>query len=116
MPWAPAAGSSIAQALVSDKYFYEDFLGKSDGLFDITGYQFWIAFSFVVLAIINFLIIYEGIDTSKYTVYFIVPLPYILMSVLFIKGLTLEGNYIGWKYLIKPDWSKLFTFQIWADA
>jgi SNF family Na+-dependent transporter len=38
------------------------------------------------------------------------------MTVLFIKGLTLEGKSIGWIYLLKPDWSKLFTFTLWSDA
>lgn len=115
-PWVPTDGTSVAEAIVSDKYFFEKFLGISGGLFDINGYQPWIAFAFIVLAIVNFLIIYEGIDTSKYTVYVLVPLPYLLMTVLLLKGLTLEGNYIGWMYLITPDWSKLFTLQIWADA
>jgi solute carrier family 6 amino acid transporter-like protein 5/7/9/14 len=60
--------------------------------------------------------IYEGIDSSKYVVYITVPLPFILMTVLFLKGLTLEGKSIGWIFLFKPDWSKLFTISIWADA
>lgn len=28
----------------------------------------------------------------------------------------LEGQYIGWIYFFKPDWSKLFTLKIWRDA
>ena len=38
------------------------------------------------------------------------------MTILFFKGLSLEGHSMGWAYLFKPDWSKLFTLQIWGDA
>lgn len=55
-------------------------------------------------------------DSSKLAVYVIIPLPYVIMSVLFLKGITLPGKEIGWKYLFTADWSKLFTLQIWKDA
>ena len=71
---------------------------------------------FLVVSTFTFLTIYKGIDTAKYVVYIIVPLPYIIMTALFIKGLTLEGKTIGWAFLFKPDWSKIFTLQIWGDA
>ena len=60
--------------------------------------------------------IIKGIHTAKYAVYIIVPLPYFLLTILFIKGLFLEGKTIGWAFLFKPDWSKLFTLEIWSDA
>jgi solute carrier family 6 amino acid transporter-like protein 5/7/9/14 len=75
-----------------------------------------IALSFLAVSLITYLTIYKGINSAKYVVYITVPLPYILMTVLFIKGLTLEGKSIGWIFLFKPDWSKLFTITIWADA
>ena len=96
--------------------FNSEFLHKSSGLLDISSYSHWIMLSMVIATCITFAIIYEGLDTAQNTVYFIVPLPYILITILFIKGLTLEGNYLGWIYLFKPDWSKLFTLQIWSDA
>ena len=116
LPWVPTDGTPLSEAITSDEYFIEKFLNRSDGLFDIQGYQPWIALSFLIVSVITFLIIYKGIDTAKYTVYLTVPLPYILITIFFFKGMTLEGNTIGWKYLFTPDWSKLFTTQIWIDA
>jgi len=55
-------------------------------------------------------------DSAKVAVYIIIPLPYLIMTILFIKGLTLDGNTIGWSYLFTADWSKLYTLQIWRDA
>lgn len=45
-----------------------------------------------------------------------IPLPYILLTILFLRGVTLPGFIEGWKYLFQPDWSKIFTFKIWKDA
>jgi SNF family Na+-dependent transporter len=49
-------------------------------------------------------------------VYVIIPLPYIILFVFLIKGLTLEGCEIGWKYLFTAQWDRLLTLQIWRDA
>lgn len=102
--------------MVSGNYFKNEFLNKSSGLFDIASYSPWIMLAMVIVIVLNFLIIYEGLDTAKNAVYVIVPLPYLLITILFIKGLTLDGNTIGWEFLFKPEWSKLFTLQIWSDA
>jgi solute carrier family 6 amino acid transporter-like protein 5/7/9/14 len=53
---------------------------------------------------------------QKIAVYILVPLPYVLLTILFIKGITLPGHTLGWKFLFTPNWSKLFTFKIWIDA
>ena len=116
IPWELTGEKSLSEAITSDEYFTDTFLNKSDGLFDIDGYQPWIVMSLVAVSLMNFLIIYKGIDTSKYSVYLTVLLPYFLIAIFFIKGMTLEGNTIGWSFLFKPDWSKLFTRQIWTDA
>jgi solute carrier family 6 (neurotransmitter transporter, glycine) member 5/9 len=55
-------------------------------------------------------------ESAKSAVYIIIPLPYVILFFLFIRGIFLEGNYIGWKYLFTADWSKLLTLQIWRDA
>lgn len=70
----------------------------------------------VVVTALTFATIFKGIASAKYAVYIMVPLPYFLLTILFIKGFTLEGHTLGWVYLFKPDWSKLFTLQIWSDA
>lgn len=116
LPWAPKEGQSEHDYFVSDSYFVTEFLKRSDSLFDITSYSPSIAFAFLVVSGLTYFTIYEGIQTAKYAVYIMVPLPYIILTVLFIKGLTLEGNVEGWKYLFTPDWSKLFTLKIWGDA
>lgn len=64
----------------------------------------------------TFGIIIKGMDTSKNVMYYMIPIPYVILIILFIKGLTLPGKEVGWKYLFSADWTKLFTLQIWKDA
>ena len=85
-------------------------------MFDLESYNPSIVLSFIIVSAITYFTIYKGLDTAKYVVYITVPLPYFLLTVLFIKGITLEGFTVGWAYLFKPDWSKLFTLGIWGDA
>ncbi|EGR29712.1 sodium:neurotransmitter symporter family protein, putative [Ichthyophthirius multifiliis] len=42
--------------------------------------------------------------------------PFIFLFLFLVRGLMLDGAFIGLKYLLKPDFSKLFTLQIWIDA
>ncbi|CAI2363782.1 unnamed protein product [Moneuplotes crassus] len=116
LPWAPKEGESAHEALTSDGYFVKEFLGKSKSMFDIESYNPMIMVSFTVVSLITYFTVYKGLDTAKYVVYLTVPLPYFLLTVLFFKGITLDGFTLGWTYLFKPDWSKLFTFGIWGDA
>ena len=51
--------------------------------------------------------LFKGIKSATKLVFITVPLPYILLTILFIKGLTLEGAGTGLKYLLKPDFSKI---------
>mmetsp|Transcript_19886 Transcript_19886/g.22195 ORF Transcript_19886/g.22195 Transcript_19886/m.22195 type:complete len:368 (+) Transcript_19886:24-1127(+) len=116
LPWAPKEGQSDLDALTGEGYFINEFLNRSTGLFDISSYNPIILISFAAVSALIFLTVFKGIHTAKYVVYFVVPLPYFLLTILFIKGLTLEGNTIGWAFLFKPEWEKLFTLGIWSDA
>jgi len=43
-------------------------------------------------------------------------LPYFILTVLLIKGLTLEGCGKGLEKLFIPDWSALADIEIWKNA
>ncbi|XP_062616275.1 sodium- and chloride-dependent glycine transporter 1-like [Saccostrea cucullata] len=49
-------------------------------------------------------------------VYFTAIFPYILLTVLLVRGLTLSGSHEGVMYYLTPDWDKLTKASVWSDA
>jgi len=43
-------------------------------------------------------------------------MPYVILTVLLIKGLTLEGSGAGLKYLLIPDWKRVGDIEVWQGA
>ncbi|KAK3082621.1 hypothetical protein FSP39_000641, partial [Pinctada imbricata] len=65
---------------------------------------------------IVFIVLSKGIKSLGKVVYFTATFPYILLTALLIRGLTLEGHYDGIMYYLTPDFSKLTDAQVWSDA
>ena len=49
-------------------------------------------------------------------VYFTATFPYLVLTVLLIKGLTLEGAFKGIKFFLQPKTDKLTDPTVWKDA
>ncbi|CAB1326217.1 unnamed protein product [Coregonus sp. 'balchen'] len=42
--------------------------------------------------------------------------PYVVLTILFIRGITLEGAVTGIKYYLTPQWHKILDAKVWGDA
>lgn len=71
---------------------------------------------FFISLIVVFLCIRKGIKTSGKVVYISAPLPYLLLFILLLKGVSLEGAITGIKFLLIPDIKKLFSVDVWMSA
>ena len=49
-------------------------------------------------------------------VYFTALFPYVVLTVLLIRGLTLEGAVDGLEFFLKPNMTKLLEPTVWMDA
>lgn len=60
--------------------------------------------------------IIKGVKSSGKTMYFTATFPYLILTILLAKGLTLKGASKGIKFFITPVPSKLLDPNVWSDA
>lgn len=56
--------------------------------------------------------LYLGIQSTGKVVYVTATAPYILLTILLIRGATLPGAIDGVKFFVIPDFSKLLQFKV----
>uniref|UniRef100_A0A8D2IIW5 Transporter n=1 Tax=Urocitellus parryii TaxID=9999 RepID=A0A8D2IIW5_UROPR len=49
-------------------------------------------------------------------VYFTATFPYVVLTILFVRGVTLEGAFTGIMYYLTPQWDKILEAKVWGDA
>lgn len=70
----------------------------------------------VVSWLIIYLCIMNGVKSVGKVVYFTATFPFVILGILFIRGVTLPGAIEGIKFYISPNWSQLTNLKVWADA
>ncbi|XP_033111858.1 sodium- and chloride-dependent glycine transporter 1-like [Anneissia japonica] len=100
----------------SEEYFSHAVLGISDGLHEIGGVRWQLLVCLVIAWVVVYLCLIRGIHSSGKVVYFTATFPFVLLFILFIRGVTLPGAMDGIIYFIKPNFSKLLSLKVWRAA
>lgn len=62
------------------------------------------------------LAIVKGVQSMGKIVYFTATFPFIVITALFIRGVTLPGSSEGIMFYVTPQWDRLASAQVWGDA
>ncbi|CAG9805043.1 unnamed protein product [Chironomus riparius] len=107
----------IVRKLSTEEFFYEHVLGIGDATWYNYGYPRWqiviclfLAWMLCGLAVIN------GVKSVGKVVYFTATFPYVILTAILIRALTLPGSFDGITFYISPEWDKLLEPSVWGDA
>jgi len=106
LPWAEDAKG----------YFFGSVLQISDSVGSISGIVPPVFFALLLTWILIYFSVWKGVKSVGKVVVWTMPLPLILLIILFIRGITLEGAFTGIGYYLRPDFTALLDPEIWLAA
>ncbi|VDL64107.1 unnamed protein product [Nippostrongylus brasiliensis] len=104
------------QSIPSLRYFHEDVLMLSSGFTDIGALNWYLGICVLLSWVAVFLCLFQGVKSSGKVVYVVVVLPFIIMTVLLARLLTLEGSLVALIHFLRPDWNSLKDLHVWGEA
>jgi NSS family neurotransmitter:Na+ symporter len=110
LPWAGHGMEGVQNA---KNFFEQTYLvgGKSVGPFQLN-----ILIPLVVAWLSMYLCIFRGVKLIGKVAWLTVPLPWLMLAVLTLRGLTLDGSIKGLVYYLEPDFSQLWQPGTWRAA
>ncbi|KAI9531890.1 hypothetical protein NQZ68_037124 [Dissostichus eleginoides] len=104
------------QSSTVDYYFYRVTLNSTTSIADSGGINWPIVLCLLTAWTIVAICCIRGISTAGKAVYVTAILPYIVLGIFLIRGLTLKGAMSGLKFLFTPDVNELIKPSTWLDA
>ncbi|XP_062855388.1 sodium-dependent neutral amino acid transporter B(0)AT1-like [Trichomycterus rosablanca] len=99
-----------------DYFWYRETLNISTNIQDSGGLQWWMVLCLITSWAVLWVCCIRGIETTGKAVYITSTLPYVVLTIFLIRGLTLKGSISGIKYLFTPDLKELANPTTWLDA
>ena len=121
LPWAAQGSEGVAKA---DQFFYQTFLNKWTPEEIGAGAKAWsfgrlvtpITVSLAIMWGLMYLCICRGVRMVSKVVLLTVPLPWIMLLILTVRGMTLPGAGEGLNFFLNPSWSLLAEPETWRWA
>ncbi len=110
LPWA---GEGIEGVQNASAYFFKDYLTGGDY---IGPFRSEILYMLILAWVLMYFCIFRGVKLVGKIVWLTVPLPWIMLIVLAVRGLTLEGSMKGLTFYLDPDWIQLAKPTTWRYA
>lgn len=107
--------ASVLRSPVEEFWRY-NVLSQTSGLDEPGELRVPLAITLGITWIVCYFCIWRGVKWTGKVVYFTSMFPYVLLVILLIRGISLPGAFIGIRYYLKPDLSKLSDSTVWIDA
>ncbi|XP_030003392.1 sodium-dependent neutral amino acid transporter B(0)AT1-like [Sphaeramia orbicularis] len=104
------------QSSTVDYYFYRVTLNTSASITDSGGLHWPVVVCLLAAWTVIGICYIRGISTSGKAVYVTALLPYVVLAIFLIRGLTLKGAMTGVKFLFTPNVDELMNPTTWLDA
>jgi NSS family neurotransmitter:Na+ symporter len=99
-----------------DKFFFNNVLQITDSPSDMGSISVALVIALALAWIAMFFCVFRGVRSIGKVVLVSMPLPFILLLILFFRAITLDGALEGISYYIKPNFSLLLSPELWLAA
>lgn len=97
-------------------FFFNSFLGITDRPWDFGSFRWPLLGGFALSWVWIIACVWKGTKTVGRVVYYTVLIPWFLLLVFIIRGVTLPGAGVGLSFYLTPDWGRLLNGEIWLAA
>ncbi|MBN2590983.1 MAG: sodium-dependent transporter [Sedimentisphaerales bacterium] len=112
LPWA---GEGLEGVDKAKSFFFDNYLGYTEGT-SLGAIRWNIVLPLLIAWVCMYFCIFKGVNLVGKIVWLTVPLPWLMLLILTIRGLTLEGSMQGLAYYLDPTWSELAKPETWRYA
>ncbi|VDM31417.1 unnamed protein product [Hydatigera taeniaeformis] len=102
----------------TEQYFYNRVLQIqfSDGFNKMGTVRWEVALCLLAVFTLVYFALWKGVKSSGKAVWITATLPYVILFILLIRGLTLRGSLKGIQYYLLPDFGRLRSIEVWNAA
>ena len=112
LPWAGQGTEGVAKA---HDFFFKTYLDYQEGT-ALGGIRWNIVGPLIIAWLSMYFCIFKGVKLVGKIVWLTVSLPWLMLLLLTVRGLTLEGSMQGLAYYLDPVWSELAKPITWRHA
>ncbi|XP_071347927.1 sodium- and chloride-dependent GABA transporter 3-like [Trachinotus anak] len=91
-------------------------LAMSGGIEELGSVRWDLALCLLACWVFCYFSIWKGVRSSGKVAYFTATFPYVMLTILLIRGLTLPGAWQGVYYYLYPDLNRLTILKVWIEA
>ncbi|MBU1260032.1 MAG: sodium-dependent transporter [Planctomycetes bacterium] len=112
LPWA---GKGIEGVKNAESFFYNSYLGYHES-FSLGSIRWQVFWPLVIAWLAMYFCIFRGVKLVSKIVWLTVPLPWLMLLILTVRGLTLDGAIQGLAFYLNPTWTELAKPTTWRFA